>query len=125
MKFLGLIFLISVLWWSLTIAQGSDTTKNQKPQQEQIQSADQKQTQEQHQEVSSLQKKHQAGFIDANGNGIDDRLEEQKGTGKRKGQQQAKDRFIDTDGDGICDGKESAIGLKNIYRKRRGSPGTR
>jgi len=124
MKFLWSIFLISLLWWSFSMAQETDTTKNQAQQQEQMKNSDQKETQEQEQEVATQQKKQQEEFIDVNGNGIDDRLE-QKGTGKRKGQQQAKDRFIDVDGDGICDGKESAIGLKNIYRKRRGNPGSR
>lgn len=31
-----------------------------------------------------------------------------------------KDKFIDRNGDGICDGRESAIGLKKMYRMRRG-----
>ncbi len=64
------------------------------------------------------------GFVDNNGNGIDDRLEAGKG-GKRKmkGQKGNKDRFIDADGDGICDGNESAIGLRKIYRKRHGRGG--
>ena len=59
------------------------------------------------------------GFIDKNSNGIDDRLENRR----LKGQKQRgkyKDRFIDLDGDGICDGRESAIGLRKMHRLRRG-----
>jgi len=75
------------------------------------------------QKVEKKQKK-QLDFIDLNANGIDDRLERggmKKGRGK--GKKMRKDRFIDLDGDGICDGKESAIGLRKLYRKRKGKPG--
>ncbi len=62
-------------------------------------------------------------FVDLNGNGIDDRLEQGRTPeGKGKGRQMRKDRFIDLDGDGICDGRESGIGLRKIYRNRRGRP---
>ena len=40
--------------------------------------------------------------------------------GRKKGFSKKKDKFIDRNGDGICDGRESAIGLKKMYRKRRG-----
>jgi hypothetical protein len=49
----------------------------------------------------------QSGFRDENGNGIDDRLERQV-TGKGS----KKDRFIDADGDGICDGRAGGLGFK-------------
>lgn len=49
----------------------------------------------------------QEGFRDENGNGIDDRIEHQgKGQGARK------DRFVDADGDGICDGRAAGLGFK-------------
>lgn len=49
----------------------------------------------------------QEGFRDENGNGIDDRIERQgKGQGARK------DRFVDADGDGICDGRAGGLGFK-------------
>ena len=46
-------------------------------------------------------------FVDENGNGIDDRME-----GKGKRMQRGKARFIDNDGDGICDGRESGLGFR-------------
>lgn len=52
----------------------------------------------------SLRAKH---FIDENGNGIDDRLEK-----KGKRDRHSRDRFIDNDGDGICDGRESGLGFR-------------
>ncbi len=41
----------------------------------------------------------------------------------KKGQRKRKDKFIDRDGDGICDGRESVFGLRKMYRnrKRRGN----
>ena len=49
----------------------------------------------------------QGTFRDENGNGIDDRIERQgKGQGARK------DRFVDADGDGICDGRAGGLGFK-------------
>ena len=57
------------------------------------------------------------GFVDVNANGIDDRIET---SGKGKGKGQPRDRFVDKDGDGICDGRESAIGLRKLFKKRKG-----
>jgi hypothetical protein len=55
-------------------------------------------------------------FIDENQNGIDDR--EENGQGKcykgRRG-----DRFVDKDGDGICDEREGSIGPKRRHRGGR------
>lgn len=45
------------------------------------------------------------GFMDRDGNGIDDRKEE-------KTTKHGKDRFIDNDGDGICDGREGGLGFR-------------
>jgi hypothetical protein len=59
------------------------------------------------------------GFIDKNGDGIDDRLIGGKSKGKGK-QIRSRDVFIDKNGDGICDGRESAIGLKKTRRRRGG-----
>ena len=52
-------------------------------------------------------------FIDADGDGIDDRL-----TGKGKELRRGKDRFIDRDGDGICDDRASGLG----FRRGRAGP---
>jgi len=47
------------------------------------------------------------GFVDENGDGIDDR------GGQRQGRmKQQMDRFIDLDGDGICDGRERGLGFQ-------------
>jgi hypothetical protein len=64
---------------------------------------------------SSTDTSHTKGFLDVNGNGIDDRMEQMQ---KRMMQRHKKDFFRDEDGDGICDGKESSIGLQKL-RKRR------
>jgi len=61
------------------------------------------------------QGKKRSDFVDKNANGVDDRMEKRGKRGMRKGKS---DVFIDRDGDGICDGRESAIGLKKIMRRR-------
>jgi hypothetical protein len=126
MKHFILVFVMIMFSWSISPSQSIDSTGSKEQNQEHIKKAEQKKGAEKDQNQSEVapMEKSLEGFVDANGNGIDDRIE-QKGNGKRKGQQQAKDRFIDTDGDGICDGKESAIGLKKLYRKRRGNPNSR
>jgi hypothetical protein len=58
--------------------------------------------------------KELSGFIDANGDGIDDRVEARR---VRAGQE--KDKFIDADGDGICDHRAGGMGF------RKGSGGTK
>ncbi len=66
------------------------------------------------------QQKKLKGFVDLNANGIDDRLEGvAKGSKMQQGKGKRKDRFIDRDGDGICDGQESALGLQKLYQRRR------
>jgi hypothetical protein len=55
-------------------------------------------------------------FIDENQNGIDDREETGKGNcykGRRR------DKFVDKDGDGICDEREGNIGPKRRHRGGR------
>jgi hypothetical protein len=47
-------------------------------------------------------------FKDEKGNGVDDSLETQS-LGRKGGQ----DKFIDMDGDGICDGRESGMGFRH------------
>ncbi len=60
-------------------------------------------------------------FVDANADGIDDRLEKGKGKDAKPGKEKGrKDKFIDQNGDGICDGQESAFGLKKAFRQRKG-----
>lgn len=60
----------------------------------------QEKNQNQHQELK--------GFIDKNANGIDDRVEISSKTQKAKG----KDKFIDKDGDGICDERATGMGFR-------------
>lgn len=50
-------------------------------------------------------------FRDFNANGIDDAEEFQKRNGQQK-KMRNRDKFIDADGDGICDGRASGAGLK-------------
>lgn len=59
-------------------------------------------------------------FIDENADGIDDRLEKQVGEGKRK---RLRDRFIDLDGDGICDGRSGGVGLRQRQGEKQGRQG--
>lgn len=49
----------------------------------------------------------QEGFRDENGNGVDDRIERQGNTTSPR-----KDRFVDADGDGICDGRAGGLGFR-------------
>jgi hypothetical protein len=49
----------------------------------------------------------QNGFRDENGNGIDDRTEK-----RGQGRGSKKDRFVDADGDGICDGRAGGLGFR-------------
>ncbi len=57
--------------------------------------------------AAEKQKPPHGKFRDENGNGIDDRLE-MKGKGKARG----RDKFVDADGDGICDGREAGLGFQ-------------
>jgi len=54
-------------------------------------------------------------FIDENQNGIDDRNESKD----EKGYRGRRDRFVDKDGDGICDEREGCIGPKHRHRGGR------
>ncbi len=116
MKYFNTILILLLFFSPVTFLNASDTTATAK--EKKAPSA-----QKVKQKVAK-EKKGQPAFIDLNANGIDDRLERRglkKGRGK--GKKIRKDRFIDLDGDGICDGKESAIGLRKLYRKRKGKPG--
>jgi hypothetical protein len=59
-------------------------------------------------------------FIDENANGIDDRVEKKLGEGKQK---RVRDRFIDLDGDGICDGRSGGVGLRMQHGKQQKGQG--
>jgi hypothetical protein len=48
---------------------------------------------------------------DQNANGVDDRLEGKKKAGGKIGAK-GRDRFIDANGDGICDGRETGLGFR-------------
>lgn len=50
-------------------------------------------------------------FQDLNANGIDDAKEFQNQKAQQK-KTKSRDMFIDTDGDGICDGRANGAGLK-------------
>ena len=56
-------------------------------------------------------------FLDTDGNGIDDRLENRDGHYGRKG----RDMFIDTDGDGICDGRGDTLRRQERHRNKQKS----
>ncbi len=89
-NFINILILLFLLG-SLAFAQiSSDTSNNKK--------------------IKEIEKNK--NFIDENANGIDDRIEKQTGEGKQK---RMRDRFIDTDGDGICDGRSGGVGLR--YRQ--------
>lgn len=60
----------------------------------------------------------EAGFIDRDGNGIDDRSE----PGRRR-IRRGTDRFIDRDGDGICDDRQGGMGFRRKGQELK-SPGT-
>lgn len=51
------------------------------------------------------------GFVDENGDGIDDRLHTAKGKGQEYMGQMQHDRFIDMDGDGINDNRCGGMGI--------------
>jgi FKBP-type peptidyl-prolyl cis-trans isomerase len=134
----NLMFLITILFLcSASIAQQNDSDKTDKKEEtkkSEVNQAQQEKKQEQEKKETGQSEQTQTqqemkleGFIDTNGNGIDDRIEttgKGKGKGKGgKGKMSQTDQFIDLDGDGICDGKESAIGLKKVYRKRKGHQG--
>lgn len=46
-------------------------------------------------------------FLDANGDGVSDRVQK-----RMQGPGRGIDRFIDMDGDGICDGRENGLGFQ-------------
>ena len=66
----------------------------------------------------------EAGWIDENSNGIDDRKEKEKpkdGDGRPK---RKRDHFIDNDGDGISDNRvDDLMHRQRRSRQRRDSPG--
>jgi len=129
MKYLIILLILSVLFLlgtNTAFTQEKDSAKVEK--QEVKKESKEQNEQQKDQQVKSaedtkkspgLSQKELQGFIDQNANGIDDRLEAEQ-TGKGKGKGQPRDRFVDADGDGICDGKESAIGLRKLFRKRQG-----
>lgn len=53
------------------------------------------------------QERTQKGFVDQNGDGINDRGQQRQDRMKRR-----TDRFIDANGDGISDGRECGLGLR-------------
>jgi len=129
MKYFIIISFFLIFSTSVILAQSEDSTKvakkkEAKQQTEQQQDKQQKQDENVSEKAQGRDQKSPAspdgdlkGFVDVNANGIDDRLET---SGKGKGKGQPRDRFVDADGDGICDGKESAIGLRKLFRKRKG-----
>lgn len=92
MKHLTKILILMVLLGSFAFAQGSSDTLSNKKMKETEKNKD---------------------FIDENANGVDDRMEKQRGEGKQK---RMRDRFIDLDGDGICDGRSGAGGVGLRFR---------
>jgi hypothetical protein len=124
MKYATMIIICLIFSTSLLFAQETDSTDMKKKEEKQVteqqQDGQKNQTEKKEQEKQKTQgskEKELKGFVDVNANGIDDRLEN---SGKGKGKGQPRDRFVDNDGDGICDGKESAIGLRKLFRNRKG-----
>jgi Ni/Co efflux regulator RcnB len=149
MKNIYIIILSIFIAFSVVLGQSADSTNSEKKKEQvksksEQQQQEQKKSTEQDQERKKVKEQEEArqgqeaardvqpqgadrkleGFVDTNGNGIDDRLEPGS-KGYRKGKNAPRDRFVDTDGDGICDGKESAIGLRKLYRKRKGNSGNK
>lgn len=100
------VFLIgSLVGFGSALAQQADSlaTKPKSetaPRQEMNQAREGERNQHQAQELE--------GFVDKNANGIDDRLEiGSKGQGPR-----GRDKFIDKDGDGICDERATGMGFR-------------
>jgi len=126
LKFVLILSLVICFVPFAVSAQSSDSTqaKTQEKKQETTKQTDQKGAEntpsdDDRKASPEISEKDLKGFIDQNANGIDDRIESRQ-IGKGKGKGQPRDRFIDADGDGICDGKESAIGLRKLFRKRQG-----
>jgi hypothetical protein len=124
MKHLNIFLFIIAFTFGNALTQSADSTQEKKQSEtaakpQQVSKQETKNPQDDERSGEMPQKLE--GFVDMNANGIDDRIET-AGKGKGKGKKQPKDRFVDMDGDGICDGKESAIGLKKLYRKRKGNP---
>jgi len=74
-------------------------------------------------QVRNEEKMELKGFIDEDGNGIDDRMEQ--GKMEHKGQHERahhrmRDHFIDMDGDGINDNRCDGMGIGNKQRSRSG-----
>ncbi len=78
-----------------------------------------------HKQTEARQQGLSGGFVDENGDGVDDRMRSDLQTGDRATggnhqlRRQHRDRFIDQDGDGINDGRCSGTGLRQ--GKRRGA----
>lgn len=68
--------------------------------------------------VKEIDKK--SDFIDENANGVDDRMEQQQGVGK---QRRMRDRFVDLDGDGICDGRQGGVGIRARHSDKQTKQG--
>ncbi|MBP1657285.1 MAG: hypothetical protein H6Q31_1886 [Bacteroidetes bacterium] len=88
MKTSHLFLLVPALWLTSSLqAQTQDTTANRERQERNV--------------------APHGAFRDENGDGIDDRIERR---GKGKGAK--KDRFVDADGDGICDERTGGLGFR-------------
>jgi len=88
MKTSHCLLIVTIFWSTVSVqAQTQDTSANRHRQERSVAS--------------------EGAFRDENGNGIDDRVE-------RRGQAQGskKDRFVDADGDGICDGRVGGLGFR-------------
>jgi hypothetical protein len=124
MNILNILLLILFIGVRVASAQGSDSTSEKKPNKTEtkiVKEVTKEQKGNQENKDPKMTPEKLEGFVDLNANGIDDRIEN-AGKSKGNGKKQPKDRFVAMDGDGICDGKESAIGLKKLYRKRKGNP---
>lgn len=59
-------------------------------------------------------------FIDENANGIDDKIENLQTNRKQK---RLRDKFIDLDGDGICDTRQGGVGIRSRHGDKQNKQG--
>lgn len=114
-----LVFLVSSPAW--TQEQPSTRQRGKRNRAAQVQQ--QKQQTEEAKEEQHAAEPAGETFIDADGDGIDDRKNPSgtpSSTDVKKNRARDCDRFIDTDGDGINDNRCSGIGIR---RQRRGQAG--
>ncbi len=107
-----------VLFASPGLAQDREVARGEK-----VQKMDRKKADINTPRIKSEKRMELEGFIDENGDGIDDRMEhgkmEHKGEHGRE-HNRMRDHFIDMDGDGINDNRCDGMGIGSKHRSRSG-----